>query len=393
MVSFCSIFFNYSNSSITPKENFKFISLASQVTLSAPEQVLYNSYSFEELFQQGRFYKVAGDIETAMSFLRPALLKNPTHWDANWDLGDLYLANGDFKRGFAGFRLRWIHDTRYKKKLWRGENIQGKKLLVYCQWGLGDTFMFIRYAQCVKELGAQVIVYCQKPLKHILKNCSYIDQIVCSDDEIPDFDYQVPITFLPELFQTTVDSIPQNIPYLAIEEHFCISWKKKLADDSFFKIGICWHGENRHDPQTALRSLPLQKLIPLFKLPGVKIYNLQVGEALDEINSLPSYCCLNSFGPDFDKKNGAFVDTAAIMKNLDLVITIDTSIAHLAGGLGMPVWVLLPYASEWRYLLNRNDSPWYPTMKLFRQPFSGDWQSVMVQVVQTLSNLIVKKEA
>ncbi|MBI2774820.1 hypothetical protein HYX58_02350 [Candidatus Dependentiae bacterium] len=365
--------------------------LADLIELSSDEQILFNTKSFDDLFAQGRKHKIAGQIQKALSCLKPALLKRPFDWPANWDLGDLYLALGDFKRGMAGFKFRWQHEKQFQEKLWLGQDLANKTVLIYCQWGLGDTFMYIRYASFLKKRGAYVICQAQKPLAKLLRYCPYIDQIIISSDPKPTFDYQLPTTYFPEVFDTAIDTIPNEIPYLFVDQKYIDEWSIKLGNKEKFRIGICWQGAVREDPQTAGRAMKLADLAAqLLKIENIEIYCLQQGYGSEQVNYLTAEDRKNIhlFNDHFDKDNGAFIDTAAVMKNLDLVLTIDTSIAHLAGALGVPTWVMLQYASEWRFFLERSDSPWYPTMRLFRQPMQGDWQTVINNVMNELQRIV-----
>jgi hypothetical protein len=363
--------------------------LANLIALTPEEEHLALNYSFDELFSIGRKYKVSGEVEEAMHYLKAALLKRPMDWAANWDLGDLYLAKGDFKLGMAGFKFRWQHEKQFHQKLWRGEDISDKKILVYCQWGLGDTFMYIRYAAELKKRGAFVICQVQSPLVQILKYCPYIDQLISMRANQPDFDFQVPTAYFPEVFETTIDSIPSEIPYIYVQPTHIETWAKKLGEKKKFRIGIFWQGAIREDPQTSGRAMKLTDFLPIFNIENVEMYSLQEGYGAEQIQQLSAHDRkkLHVFDAEFDKGNGSFVDTAAVMKNLDLVLTIDTSVAHLAGALGVPTWVMLQYASEWRFFLVRSDSPWYPSMRLFRQPSLGDWHSVVQEVMSELQKI------
>lgn len=364
--------------------------LVDLIELNSAEQTLFNTKNFDELFALGRKYKITGEIHEAMHYLKPALLKRPLDWAANWDLGDLYLALGDFKRGMAGFKFRWQHEKLFKEKLWRGENLSNKKILIFCQWGLGDTFMYIRYAAELKKRGAHVICQTQNQLSKLVRYCPYIDQVITKNDSLPDFDYQVPTTYFPDVFETNIETIPREIPYLFVNQKYIDQWATKLGNKKKFRIGICWQGAVREDTQTAGRAIKLLDLAQLFKIDNIEIYCLQQGYGSEQVSNLTpeNRKKLHLFDEHFDKDNGAFIDTAAVMKNLDLVLTIDTSIAHLAGALGIPTWVMLQYASEWRFFLDRTDSPWYPTMRLFRQPMQGDWQTVINNVMNELQSVV-----
>ena len=366
--------------------------LAQVITLTSDEQELYEQNSFQDLFSLGRSFKIDGNAQQALRYLKPAIIHNPQDGAANWELGDVYLLLGDYVKGFLGFKWRWIHDPRYQKKLWTGQDLDNKTILVYCQWGLGDTFMYVRYLKLLKNLGATVLCACQKPLKNLLLLCPYIDSCITDLSQLPYFDFQAPISYLPEVFNTTVDTIYNEIPYLYAEKNLIEYWKNYFETDKNFKIGICWQGSNHNDTQMKLRPIQLKMLTPLFMIPNVKIFSLQQIDGLEQIPTLPPQCILHQFDKNFDTTHGSFMDTAAVLKNLDLVITIDTSIAHLAGALGTPVWVMLSYANEWRFLTDRSDSPWYPTiMKIFRQSKKRDWNEVIENIIVTLQKKLKNK--
>lgn len=367
-------------------------SLSNRIQLSIFEQELYESYTHKELLQMGLYYKWSGDVHSALCYLKAALKKKPLSPEANWHLGDCYLLLGDYERGFIGFNWRWLEDPRYKNRLWQGEDLHNKKILIYCQWGFGDTFMYIRYAQLLKKLGATVICQCQKPLIPLLRLCPYIDYCNALGDKPPHHDFQVPLTYLPDIFLTRIDTIPQEMPYLFARNDLEKKWNK-IRDPHTCVIGICWHGADRNDPQMHLRSIPLKLLEPLLSVPHTTFYSLQQLEGTEQIAELSNTCVLHTFDSSFDKTEGSFMDTAAVINNLDLVITIDTSIAHLAGALNVPVWVMLPYANEWRFLTNRTDSPWYSSMRLFRQSTRKCWDEVVTDVMDALNELIKTKRA
>ena len=188
------------------------------------------------------------------------------------------------------------------------------------------------------------------------------------------------------------EKLPHDIPYLHADEKRIDEWKNKLEHDTSFKIGICWEAQTYIDQSGKMvknnRSIPLSLLEPLKNIPGISLYSLQKGTGTEQLKTKPEGLIIQEFGPDFDTTHGRFMDTAAVMKNLDLVLTIDTSIAHLAGALGVPVWNMIIHNSCWRWFRNRTDSPWYPTMRLFRQPQPGDWKSVMQEVIHELEKIV-----
>ena len=355
------------------------------------------SYSWDALNFLSHIYASQQNFKEAI-----ILLKALTHIAENEplphkNLGVYYLTLGKFEKGFAEYEWRQSEkcylEEAQEKPVWTGQDLTGKKILIYTEQGLGDVFQFIRYAKLVKDKGAKVFLRLHKPFMQKCLLCySYIDEIISVPDPLPDFDYKVRLASLPFIFKTSLKTVPNKIPYLSADNKLEKSWKEKLSKDKKFKIGICWEGKTySRSPFIRLqfenRIARLKDFEPIARLKNVSLYCLQIN-AEEEIrqSKLPLIC----FGPEFDKIHGAFMDTAAVMKNLDLVLTIDTSVAHLAGGLGVPVWVMLPYNSDWRWMLDRDESPWYPTMRLFRQPKPGDWESVVKKIKKELEKIANK---
>jgi len=313
------------------------------------------------------------------------------------------LSLGNFAQGWEQYKARWKRPKKTPRafaypleNMWSGEDLFEKVILIRCEQGLGDTLHFIRYAQLLKEQGATVIIEAQPPLFKLLSLCPYIDKLIAIGASLPIYDYQIPLLDLPAVFKTTLQSIPNKIPYL-----FCDNELEKPVvtpgqNQGFFgqsspkmlKIGICWYGDAAHGQS---KFMPLKKMLPLLQMDNVQFYSLQKFTGLDQLDNLPKNIHLHTFD-ELDTKNGPFMDTAAIIKQLDLVITADTSIAHLAGGLGVKTWIVLPFPAEWRWLMYRDDSPWYPTVKLFRQRKSGDWSHVQKKLLKDLEKLIPKKK-
>lgn len=312
-----------------------------------------------------------------------------------------YLKNGDFEKGWEGhegyYKPPYQEKPLFDKPLWDGSDLEGKTLLIYAAYGFGDTFQFIRYAKLVKEKNGIVIAAVKKPLTTIINRCKYIDQVVAIEDTLPHFDVYLPIMSLPYVLKTRLDTIPCEIPYLYADEELTHYWKNKLAADKNFKIGICWQVNENYTLQTirakaAQRSIKLEQLIPLLTIPGTTIYSLQKIGGAEQIENLPSSVNIVTFDDDFDQSNGRFMDTAAVIKNLDLIITVDTSIGHLAAGLGTDTWIMRLNPGDWRWLVNRTDSPWYPTVRLFKQPTPGDWATMIDEVVEAVKTHIKKEE-
>jgi tetratricopeptide (TPR) repeat protein len=346
---------------------------------------------------------VKDDLKKSKYYLTKACEIKPDHAGTRGGLSALYLCLGDFEQGWKEYeyRLQPFFDPNpriFEKPRWDGiESLHGKTIFLYAEQGLGDTFQFIRYAALLKKQGATIIAEVQKPLVKIMKMCPYLDKVICACDQIPSHDLQAPLMSLPYLCKTSVKTIPHEVPYLYADPNLIDYWKHTLSTDKNFKIGICWCVEQSHDSDVyrgygktvsvagSKRSIGLQAFEQLKKFKGISFYSLQKDLKADQLKSLAPGFKIHDFGDDYDKTHGSFMDTAAIMKNLDLVITADTSIAHLAGGLGVPTWILLSFPAEWRWMRNRSDSPWYPSMQLFRkQPSDKDWSMLLTQVGSAL---------
>jgi tetratricopeptide (TPR) repeat protein len=299
-------------------------------------------------------------------------------------LAEAALLVGDFARGWAEYEWRWqtsqLTPRQFAQPRWVGGRLAGQTILLYTEQGFGDTFQFIRYAALVKETGGTVVVECQRPLVNLLRRCPGIDRLVAAGDELPDFDVQAPLLSLPGIFGTRLETIPANVPYVFAEPELIALWRTKLRHANGFRVGTNWAGREGIGPHKQ-RSVPVECFEGLTAVPEVRLISLQKD---GDNSSLALRACAVDFGEELDSRHGAFMDTAAIMMNLDLVITADTSVAHLAGALGVPVWVALPFAPDWRWMLERSDSPWYPTMRLFRQKSRGDWAGVFQEIEAAL---------
>lgn len=347
-------------------------------------------------------YKKFGDMENALPYYTRVLEIDPNHAEAIFSQGLAYIAMGDFEKGFRGYEWRYSRPSQgslrtYPQPRWDGSDLEGKTIFVHAEQGLGDTFQFIRYAKLIKEKNGKLIVGVQKPLVTLIKRCKYIDEVVCVDDTPEHFDVHSPMLSLPYALKTRIDTVPNEIPYLYADEKLVAEWKQKLSADKNFKIGICWQGNDNY-ATPLLRATVAQKSVhpkefePICNVPGVSVYSLQKTTGTDQLKEIPSSMRIITFDGDFDQSNGRFMDTAAVMKNLDLVITVDTSISHLSSGLGVPTWIMLPNPADWRWMLNRTDSPWYPKVtRLFKQPTPGDWESMINEVAVELKKHIAGK--
>jgi len=359
--------------------------------------------------------KACGYLDQAIASYEKFIALYPDYKMAYKDLGFCYLLKGDFKAGYATHCKIGIDGFRgvNKEKIgsepydWHAD-IAGKTILIIDENGYGDFFQWIRFAKVIKKKGAKVVVKARKELLPLLSHCPYIDVLISQGEKYDDSDFSIYSGEFFRLFQVDEATIPADVPYLYADELLVEKWSRVLSQDKNFKVGICWEPKAymcRYN-KTFLkqgRAAPLLAFYQLSKLKNVSLYSLQKINGLEQICSIPKDFNLYFFKGDFDNKNGRFSDTAAVMKNLDLVITIDTSIAHLAGALGVPVWVLLPKMPDWRWFLDRSDSPWYPTMRLFRKPIfpkkykhsefflkSGmsDWESVMNEIKENLEKVV-----
>jgi hypothetical protein len=327
-----------------------------------------------------------GQLDEAAICYRRATELAPDFVRAHWNLSLLLLLKGDYEHAWAEYEWRWktgeIPARLFAQPKWDGQPLAGKTVLLYAEQGYGDTFHFVRYAPLVQRLGGRVILQCQQRLAAVLAELLGIDQLVPEGHDLPNFDFHAPLLSLPGIFNTTLATIPAEIPYIFADPDLVEHWRDRLSDIAGIRIGINWHGRVA-DPHAARRDIPLTHFLDLARLPGVRLISLQ--KSPPDVWQPSDYShAIIDLGPDFDQARGPFVDTAAVMKNLDLVISSDTSIVHLAGALGVPVWVALPSVADWRWLRDRSDSPWYSTMRLFRQKKPGDWGQVFEEIGETL---------
>jgi tetratricopeptide (TPR) repeat protein len=337
--------------------------------------------------QQGRFDEALGCFEQALRL-------RPDYGVAHWNRSTLRLLRGEFEQGWPEYEWRWVMygfaARQFPRSRWDGSDLQGKTLLLYAEQGLGDTMQFIRYVPWARRQGklgsCKVIVECQPSMVGLLDGVEGIDFLVARGAPLPDFDTQAPLLSLPGIFRTGLDTIPAPVPYLRANSELVEHWRKELARSDIgrgLKIGIAWQGspENPGDRQ---RSIPLSHFARLAEVEGVRLISLQKGPG---VQPKPEPFPLLELGSLVDEAAGAFMDTAAIMQSLDLVICCDTAVAHLAGAMSVPVWVALALAPDWRWLLERSDSPWYPSMRLFRQTRQGDWHKVFERMAKALSQM------
>ncbi|MGO9546239.1 MAG: tetratricopeptide repeat protein [Rhodomicrobium sp.] len=334
------------------------------------------------LQELGRFGEALSDFEHSLS-------SEPKLAEGHSNLGALYLFLGDFERGWEGYEYRKLRGGVPKTAaselwpVWNGEEIAGKKLLVLNEAAYGDAFMLARYFSVLARMGVEVTFECNPRMIAVLRKVAGV-RLITKVEADAHFDYQVHLFSLPRALRTRLETIPAKVPYIEPDAELTAKWAARLGSQGF-KIGIAWQG-NPNPKIDMARAAPLSAFAPLFQLPGVRFISLQVGFGADQIES--AGLKVETLGPDFDSGPHAFLDTAAVMAHLDLVVCVDTSVAHLAGALGRPVFVALKHVPEWRWLLGRGDSPWYPTMRLFRQQTRGDWSGVFSAIAKAVQELL-----
>ena len=310
--------------------------------------------------------------------------------------GCLMLTLGDFEHGLEGYEARWLKGRSLSEALgirfetWKGPGRRGERVLVLNDHGLGDTIQFFRYLPLMAAAGVEATFVCPPRLRRILSSMTKVRFADSPPDGEP-FDAQIAISSLPWAFGTRLETIPATVPYLSAEPALREIWRKRIGAKGF-KVGVVWQGN--FDPEAdRARSMPLTALAPLAEVAGVRLISLQKGTGEEQLVNLTPSFQVETLGADFDAGADAFVDTAAAMTCLDLIITCDTSVAHLAGALGIPVWVALKSEAEWRWLTKRADSPWYPTMRLLRQKRRDIWSDVFETMAGELAQLVERRRA
>lgn len=326
-----------------------------------------------------------GYFTEAIVYYEKSVELDPTSPGAHYNLSLAQLCEGDYRSGWKEYEWRWEFDSLrtprrpFKQPLWQGQPLQGRRILLHAEQGLGDTLQFVRYIPLIAARGGHVILEVPPTLHRLLSDFPGVSEIVSRGSSLPFFDYQCPLMSLPLAFETTIETIPAEIPYLKVPS-IEVAKAKAACPAKGLRVGLTWAG-NPKNKRDDLRSLPLKTLQPLSKVPGISFFAIQQGPAVKELAELAadfpidSTCCAYS----------DFLETAALVETLDLVISVDTAVVHLMGAMGKPIWVLLPYIPDWRWMRNRSDNAWYPTARLFRQSKSGDWEGVVEEVAEALS--------
>ena len=334
-----------------------------------------------------------GRIDEAMEYHIRMLRLAPGDIETIWNRSHIYLAHGHFLQGWAGYearlelkdRLKEFARHRKSRPFWDGLPFKGKKLLIWDEQGIGDMMQFIRFAPLVKALGGTVVVEMRHRLIRLFSSADGFDEVISRREAArrrSEFDLFIPMMSLPGVLEIRDHNLPAKVPYLHAEPRRVTRWKERLAGDDKLKVGLVWTG-NADNKSMWHRSIKLAQLLPWLDVSGISLYSLQFGASKEELADIPENMELTHLGEDIAK----FEELAAATENLDLIITVDTAMAHLAGALGRPVWVMLAFPTDWRWRLERENSPWYPTLRLFRQEQTGEWEPVLNRVQNELRKL------
>jgi len=337
----------------------------------------------------GVVYQRLLKLDEALACYLKALALRPAYPTARWNICQIHLLQGHYREGFADFDSRFdsVNPVRLRKTvlpLWNGTPAAGKRILVQAEQGYGDTLQFVRYIPLLAEAGMKVILENRlTPLNRLLLSLPGLVGICDGRTGDAESECSIPLLSLPRIFSTSLENIPTHVPYLSPSLEKMAAWRARLAGDSNFKVGICWAGRKKPDPR---RSIPPHLLNILNNFENISWYSLQVDETDENLSGKEAGMTdlIDLTGDIHD-----FEDTAALILSLDLVITIDSAVAHLAGSLAAPTWLLLPFVPDWRWLLRRTGSPWYPTIRIFRQPKPGDWLYVLKDITANLHEILI----
>ncbi len=339
---------------------------------------------------RGTLHVWTGNLEAGLRYYQQALEINDQDAELHRNLGVLFLLQGDFQRGWQEYRWRWkvgdLHRPFPQVPVWQGQDLRGGSIVLTAEQGLGDTLHFVRFAHQVAELGAaRVIVSCQPALLAILQ-ASKIPNVVPNNLPLTEpVHYQCSLLDVADVLSVNETRIPAPNSYLTASSSLHAFWASRLPERRSLRVGLNWQGNPDHQADV-FRSIPLRHFEPLADIDGVDLISLQAGHGVQQVRQWAGASSLMTLA-NVDQSGGAFMDTAAIIRSLDLVVTSDTAIAHLSAALGVPTWIVLGFVPDWRWLLHRADSPWYPSVRLFRQASMGDWQGVFQHVRRALEEL------
>jgi len=337
----------------------------------------------DTLYNRGNALRMLKRLDEANAAYDRAIALRPDYPNAHLNAAMSHLAGGDFARGWEEYEWRWRTpqhagtERNFTAPQWNGEDVRGKTLLIHAEQGLGDAIQFSRYAALAAECGARVVLEVHETLKVLLRPLAGVSEIIARGETLPAFDVHCPMLSLPRAFKTTVETIPAQVPYLTPDPGVVSSWQSRLPEGR--RVGVVWRGNPKFGNDRK-RSLEVAKLSPLLAS-GASLVSLQKEIAAGDEQWLAANNVVH-----FGNELRDFTDTAALASLMDAVVSVDTSVAHLAGALGKKTWILLPHRNaDWRWMLDREDSPWYPTARLLRQPTVGDWDSVIARVARELA--------
>jgi tetratricopeptide (TPR) repeat protein len=354
---------------------------------AAYEQALRLDPAYAEAHANlGSCFKEQQRLAEALACYDIALAVQPDSVSAHYNQALTLLQAGDYEPGWPAYEWRWQRPASpmrpFPHPRWDGSSFAGKTLLLWCEQGMGDNIHFVRYASQVKARGGTVWLECPPGLVRLLSSCPGVDRVLPGGEGLPPFDLQIPLMSLPAVFGTTLETVPADIPYLSVEPERVQRWKEPLAEVAGFRIGVVWQGNPKFG-WDRFRSFPLTSLAPLAEVEGVRLVSLQKGPGVEQVRRLNGCLDIIELEAGLDE-DGAFLDTAAVMQNLDLVVSSDTAAAHLAGALGVPVWMAVAAVADWRWGIGQDETPWYPSMRLFRQARLYDWSSVFESMADEL---------
>jgi len=340
-------------------------------------------------FNLGNVHRDQRRIDEALAAYDRAIELKPDFAEAHVHAAYAMLLKGEFESGWREYEWRWaipaFQGARRKlpQNVWNGEKLNGERLLLHAEQGFGDTLQFSRYISIAAAMGGKVALECQPALVRLMRTLPGVDDVIAQGNPVADFDLHLPLLSCPLRLGTTLETIPTEVPYLFAEKKLVAKWKKRLSVKKGLKVGIAWQGtaERRGNPA---RACPLSAFRPLLENPKLNLFSLQK-DPPEKDHPYPDGLV------DMSGELTDFAETAAIMEGLDLIISIDTAVAHLAGALGHPVWLVLSTAGDWRWLMDRDDSPWYRSMKIFRQAKEGGWEGVLADVAAEAAALSSQK--
>lgn len=329
-----------------------------------------------------------GRHDEALAYLEQATALEPQYAEAHFSKAYLLLLRGDYARGWQEYAWRWRVDAfnasarRFPQPVWDGRALADGTVLIHGESGFGDMLQFVRYAPLVAARCGTVLLECQPQLRPLLEGFEGVHRVVARGEALPPFTAHLPLIMLPGIFGATLEDVAWRGPYVRADTQRVAAWRALVGPGAGLKVGLVWAG-NPANWGDRKRSLSLDMLAPMARVPDATFYSLQIGPAAAEAASPPAGLRL----VDHTAKIRDFSDTAALASLLDVVLTIDTAVCHLGGAMGVPTWVLLAFAADWRFHLERSDNPWYPTMRLFRQPRDGDWAGAVDKAVEALTGL------